>query len=217
MKNIIIDENGDVIWENAFEKLEKVKAEIQKELSVIKRRYDINERAQMPRKLNFNATLTQTLFIAFNRFKKIPYKYAIQIEYEVLSEYVSAYMELLGYIKDYYPDFVGSKALFTAFIGISASAYSYLLTACPDPDVLGELEMLNDKLCEMEFLSAQSGLAKEKSTESKLRADTVGYGVNLTPDFKNVTVNNYAQIGSDEVNKRLASIFGETPRIGGKK
>lgn len=209
MKNsIIIDKNGEPLWQNAFEKLAKIKELIVPELEIIKKRWEFNEKSDYPRKLNFNASIMQTLFIACNKFKKIPYNFAINVDSEIFSEYVGAYMELLQYIKQFYPDFVGSKASFTSFVGISASAYSTLLTTSNDPNMLAEIEILNDNLCELEIVSAQSGISKEKSTETKLRADNIGYGLNLKPDISSITINNSVRLDKESIGRKLESMFG---------
>lgn len=210
MTNILIDENGNEVWQSADERLEEIKKIITPELENIKKRYWANEKAFVPRKLNFNASLTQTLFIACNRLKKVRYIYAVAVTVEVLSEYINAYMELLMYVKGYYPDFIGSKILFTSFMGISASAYSAILTSAKDEDVANEISMLNDRLCELEIASAQSGISREKMTETKLRADTVGYNVDLRPDVRQVVVNNNLHLDADSVNRQIARIFGKT-------
>lgn len=207
-KDIVIDENGESLWFDAFEKLEKIKGSITPELQTIKIRYEKNENSDYPRKLNFNANLTQVLFIAFSKFKKVPYNYAISVDAETFRDYANAYMELLSFIKGFYPDFIGSKATFTSFMGISANAYANILTTSQDPDLVAEIESLNDKLCELEVVSAQSGISKEKSTETKLRADGVGYGLNLRPDIQSITINNNLKLDKENVDRRIASIFG---------
>lgn len=214
---IVIDENGEPLWVNAFEKLEKIKESITPELQTIKIRYEINENSDKPRKLNFNANLTQILFIAFSKFKKIPYSYAISIDAETFRDYADAYMQLLSYIRDFYPDFIGSKTTFTAFMGISANAYANILTTSQNADLVAEIESLNDKLCELEVVSAQSGISKEKSTETKLRADGVGYGLNLRPDIQSITINNNLKLDKENVDRRIASIFGSKMLENNKK
>lgn len=207
-KDIVIDENGEPLWFDAFDKLEKIKESITPELQTIKIRYEKNENSDYPRKLNFNANLTQVLFIAFSKFKKVPYNYAISVDAETFRDYANAYMELLSFIKGFYPDFIGSKATFTSFMGISANAYANILTTSQDADLVAEIESLNDKLCELEVVSAQSGISKEKSTETKLRADGVGYGLNLRPDIQSITINNNLKLDKENVDRRIASIFG---------
>lgn len=213
---IFLDENCEPIWLDAFEKKEKVQKMIEPELQSVKERYERNENAIYPRKLNLNATITQTLFIALSKFKKIPYNYALDVSVDIFRDYANAYMELLNFIKGFYPDFIGSKAIFTAFMGISTNAYSSLLATSPNPDLCAEIESLNDNLCELEVVSAQSGISKEKSTETKLRADGVGYGVNLRPDIQTITTNINLKLDKESIDKRLASMFG-TKMIESKK
>ena len=215
---LIIDDDGNVRspWESADEKLEAVKKTITPELIRLKERFEANENSVKPRQLNFNSTITQTLFIAFNKFKSVPYSIAIHIDVDTLNEYIRAYMGLMEYIKQYYPDFIGSKTVFSAFLGITASAYSALLSSS-DPDVSSEMEMLNDKLCELEIVSAQSGINAERSTETKLRADTVGYGVNLKPNIESVTIKNTMSLDNDSVRRQLERVFGVLPEAKPRK
>lgn len=215
MNQKIINGKQYSMFENPQTKLDTVKKDIAAELMIIKQKYDKNELSEMPRKLNYNATITQSLFISFSQWQNVPYNDAIQIDAETLSAYISAYMELLKYIKGFYPEFIGSKALFTSFIGISSAAYFSLLTEPTDPDVGAEIDILNDKLCELEFVSAQSGLSKDKVTVSKLKADRVGYNLNMAPEFANSTVtNNTILLTEANIARRLEGIMGALP---GKK
>lgn len=204
------DENGEMteIFVNPFEKLATIKAKLEKDLQTIKRRYEANENSQYPRKLNFNVNIVSSVLIACNSFPKVPYKYAVDVDVQIFKDNVSAFMELWEWIKGYYPDFVCSKTLFTNFMGISASAYSFILTNSTDADLASEIEQLNDILCEVEISAAQFGTAKEKTTTTKLGAGGVGYGMDLKTMPESVTINNNLGLGASEVKKQLESILG---------
>ena len=205
-----IDENGETIdaFVDPFEKLEKIKEKLEDDLKRLKEKYEMNEESQYPRKLNFNVNIVSSILIVCNSFPKIPFKYALCIDVDTFKRNVSAFMELWAWVKSFYPDFVCSKTLFTNFMGISSSAYSQILTTTQDVELLSEIELLNDTLCEVEIASAQAGVSKEKTTTVKLGAGGIGYGMELHQVPERVTITNNLELGSSSVQKKISEILG---------
>jgi hypothetical protein len=74
MTTIPINTDGEMLWYDPFAKLEKIKQAIQPQLESIKKKWDRNEVAQFPRKLEFNTYISQMLALNFRKFPKIPSK-----------------------------------------------------------------------------------------------------------------------------------------------
>lgn len=208
MKTIINNDDGSFVWIPPEEKLEKVKDAMSLTMTKVATKVHRNEEREKPLKLNLNTYIATNLFNVLSQFPNVPHNVATSVDFETLREYILAFRELVSYIIDYYDDYVCSKEQFNAFMGISFSAYNQLLISA-DPDILAEMERLEGFLGEIQLVSAQTGMFKEKSTETRLRADGIGHGMNLKneEDKKGgITVNVY---DPEAINKRLGNIMGK--------
>lgn len=204
----IINEDGSFVWIPPKEKLDKITEMIAPTLKRCQERVYQNECRDKPQKLNLNTYIATNLFNALSVFPNVPYNCAIDIDAETLREYILAFRYLVSHIINSYEDYVCTKEQFNAFIGISYGAYNTLLMSS-DADILAEMERLEGFLGEIQLVSAQTGMFKEKSTETRLRADGIGHGMNLKneEDKKGgITVNVY---DPDSINKRLGNIMGK--------
>ena len=205
----IINEDGSFVWIPPKEKINYIKEDLAETLERVRLRVEKNEARDKPQKLNLNTYISTKLFNALSYFPNVPYNCAINIDLETLREYILAFRKLVGYIIDYYDDYVCTKEQFNAFMGISYGAYNTLLISS-DADILAEMERLEGFLGEIQLVSAQTGIFKEKSTETRLRADGIGHGMNLKneEDKKGgITVNVF---DPDAINKKLGNIMGKT-------
>lgn len=208
MKTIINNDDGSFVWIPPQEKLEVVKMKLQPTLDTIAKKIENNENSLKPRKLNFNTYIATSLFNVLSVYPNVPYNVAIGIDKDTLREYILAFRELVSYILDVYCDYVCSKEQFNAFIGISYGAYNKLLVSI-DPDILAEMERLEGFFGELQFAAAQTGLLKERTTETRLRADGIGHAMNLKNDDDkkmSITMNVY---DPDAVNRQLGNIMGK--------
>lgn len=207
METIVINDDGSYLWTDPQIKLDKLKQDVEPKLREIALRYERNESSQYPRKLNYNTQITTILMNSLSQFKNIPNIYVNGMSAETFRDYIIKFREMVSWVLEFYPDYVCSKEQFNAFMGITFSAYNDLLNSS-NPDILCEAERLEGFLGELQLVSAQTGIFKEKTTETRLRADGIGHNLNLRPDVQSITVNNNYKLGAEEVNKRLASILG---------
>lgn len=207
METIVINEDGSFLWTDPQIKLDKLKQDVEPKLREISLRYERNESSQYPRKLNYNTQITTILMNSLSQFKNIPNIYVNGMSAETFRDYIIKFREMVSWVLEFYPDYVCSKEQFNAFMGITFSAYNDLLNSS-NPDILCEAERLEGFLGELQLVSAQTGIFKEKTTETRLRADGIGHNLNLRPDVQSITVNNNYKLGAEEVNKRLQSILG---------
>lgn len=209
MKTIINNDDGSFVWIPPKEKLKQVIETIEPIMCKVRRRVADNECREKPQKLNLNTYIATNLFNALSVFPNVPYNCAIAVDVETLREYIMSFRYLVGHIIDSYDDYVCTKEQFNAFMGISYGAYNTLLISS-DADILAEMERLEGFLGEIQLVSAQTGIFKEKSTETRLRADGIGHGMNLKneEDKKGgITVNVF---DPDAINKKLGNIMGKT-------
>ncbi len=185
-----------------------MKEKIKPHLEVVAKKMQDNDNSLKPRKLNFNTYIATNLFNILSIYPNVPHNVATNIDKDTLREYILAFRELVSYIILYYCDYVCSKEQFNAFIGISYGAYNSLLTSS-NPDVLAEMERLEGFFGELQFAAAQTGLLKEITTETRLRADGIGHAMNLKNDDDkkmSITMNVY---DPDAVNRQLGNIMGK--------
>lgn len=204
----IINEDGSFVWIPPEEKLEHIKEAMGTTMTKVRKRVYDNECRDKPLNLNLNTYIATNLFNALSVFPNVPYNCAIDIDLETLREYILGFRKLVSYIIDNYDDYVCTKEQFNAFVGISYGAYNTLMTSS-DPDILAEMERLEGFLGEIQLVSAQTGKLKERSTETRLKADGIGHGMNLKneEDKKGgITVNVF---DPDSINKRLGNIMGK--------
>lgn len=206
-KNIYINSDGSIMFTDAQEKLQDLKKHIQPKLIDIKERLEINDMAIKPRKLNFNTALTTLILNFLSKYENVPHHYAVKIDKDTLREYILAFREMVSFVLEYYNDYVCTKEQFNAFIGIGYGAYSELLNSA-NGDILAEMERLEGFFSELQFVSAQSGVFKEKSTETRLRSAGVGHNLNIKPDITAININQTYKLDNESIQKRLDKMFG---------
>lgn len=180
-QKIILDSDGNSIWLDPAEKLRKIASSIKVKMDDIRNKYIENENAIKPKKLNYTLLINQILTFEFHRFPQVRRDYAQSIDVDTLKGYINCYFELLDYILWCYPDFLSTKALFCLFVGVAPIVYNDWLFS-NDPDISVEMQFLETHLQDVTLLSSQTGLAKEKSAENRLKAGGIGHNLQLKND-----------------------------------
>lgn len=205
MTAIVYNEDGSPIWTDPKEKLDVVKQALEPQLETIKKKWDRNEIAEFPRKLEFNSYINQLLVINFRKFPKVSSKYAVDIDVETLREYVNCYFDLVEFILGYYQEFVSTKPLFCMFCGIEPYCYNQWLIS-PNPDILAEIQFVETHLEEITVLSAQTGKLKEKSSENRLKSNGIGHNLNLKTAEESAPTINLVSFDVDSVTRQIANM-----------
>ena len=189
MQRIILNSDGSSIWADPNEKLLAVQKSLESSLETISRKIDANDHAMYPRKLNFNTYITTLLLNTLSVYPNISFNDATAIDINTLKEYIKAFRQLVNWILGFYQDYVCTKEQFNAFCGFSYAVYNALLLN-ENPEIVAELERLEGFFGELQLISAQTGMVKEKTTETRLRSDGIGHGMNLkNEDDKKQTIN----------------------------
>ena len=126
MGNIVLDENGQSVFGNPREKLEKIENILRPKLQEIKLKIERNERSPYPQKLNFLPAITNILDANLRKNPLVKYNYAIDIGAEELQEFANAFFDLLLFIRDFVPEYIANKQTFCAFASISVNAFNIL-------------------------------------------------------------------------------------------
>lgn len=205
MEQIIVDENGESIWIDPRIKLKAVKDELAERLEDIKMRIDKNEKSLYPRKLEFNSQISQRLTLVFSKFPVIQTKYANNIDVNTLRDYILVYFELVEFIMNYYEEFISTKPLFCMFVGIEPFAYNNWLV-CENSEIVAQVKFIETHFEEINFISAQTGKLKEKSTETRLRADELGHSMNLKNEEDKRQTINVISFDSKTISKQIADL-----------
>lgn len=205
MAQIPMNENGELLWANPYDKLEKIKEAMKPCLESVQKKVKQNDMAQFPRKLEFNGYINQMLVVNFRKFPKVPSKYAVDVDVETLKDYATCYFDLIAYVLDYYQEFVSTKPLFCMFCGIEPYCYNQWLIS-PDADIVTEIQFLETHFEEITVLSAQTGKLKEKSSENRLKINGIGHNVNLKNNDDNIPTINLVSFDVDSVQRQIANM-----------
>ena len=205
MSEIILNGDGTSIWTDPKEKLEQVKSSLLPHLEKIRTKWDLNEMAQFPRKLDFNNQISQRLALVFRKFPIVPSKYATDLTIDLLQDYITTFYDMVEFIMEYYEDFLVTKVLFCQFLGIDTWTYNQLLISS-DPDILTEMRIVDEMFVNATLLSAQIGKTKEKTSEIRMRVDGVGHSVEMKPSGDEKTTINLISYDAETVKRSLANM-----------
>lgn len=205
MSDIILNTDGTSIWTDPHEKLEAVKVALLPNLQKIKTKWETNEVAQYPRKLEYNPFISQSLTLQFRKFPKVQSNYAVDIDIDTLREYINCYFDLVEFILDFYPEFVSTKSLFILWCGVEPYVYSQWLISS-HPEILSEIQFVETHLEEVTMLSAQTGRLKEKSSETRLKSNGIGHNLNLKTVEDTTPTINLVSFDKDSVLRKLENL-----------
>lgn len=120
-------------------------------------------------------TIKCELYKALSQFKSIDNSIANEATAEQIMRLFSDFLELVSWLNEF-GTFIPSKQIFSAFSGISSTAYTYLMTD-GDEEQKEAMFAIENFLIDMNMEAATNGIAKERTTEFRLRAKNAGHGV----------------------------------------
>lgn len=120
-------------------------------------------------------TMKCELYRALAQFKPIDNSIANDATEEQIMRLFSDFLELVSWLNEF-GTFIPSKQIFSAFSGISTTAYTYLMTD-GDDEQKEAMFAIENFLIDMNMEAATNGIAKERTTEFRLRAKNAGHGV----------------------------------------
>lgn len=150
-------------------------------------------------------TMKCELYRALAQFKSIDNSIANEATAEQIMRLFSDFLELVSWLNEF-GTFIPSKQIFSAFSGISSTAYTYLMTD-GDSEQKEAMFAIENFLIDMNMEAATNGIAKERTTEFRLRAKNAGHGVR-TSTIADDIVDKFDDIKSQaDYNRLLGSVI----------
>ena len=159
-------------------------------------------------------TMKCELYRALAQFKSIDNSIANEATAEQIMRLFSDFLELVSWLNEF-GTFIPSKQIFSAFSGISSTAYTYLMTD-GDDEQKEAMFAIENFLIDMNMEAATNGIAKERTTEFRLRAKNAGHGVRTSTVADDIIDKADDIMSQADYNRLLGSVITQE-LIEGKK
>ena len=118
----------------------------------------------------------------------------------------SDFLELVSWLNEF-GTFIPSKQIFSAFSGISSTAYTYLMTD-GDSEQREAILAIENFLVDMNMEAATNGLAKERTTEFRMKArGSAGHGIRTATTVDDIVDNAKDVMSQADYNRLLGSVI----------
>jgi hypothetical protein len=160
-------------------------------------------------------TMKCELYRALAQFKSIDNSIANEATAEQIMRLFSDFLELVSWLNEF-GTFIPSKQIFSAFSGISTTAYTYLMTD-GDSEQKEAILAVENFLVDMNMEAASQGMAKERTTEFRMRArGSAGHSVRTATAVDDIVEKASDVMSQADYNRLLGSIVAQD-LIEGKK
>lgn len=205
-----------VFAENGFpieDRLGKVKQALEPMFTDLKEKYwqeylDMVERGakKVALKTISPYTMKCELYRALAQFKSIDNSIANEATAEQIMRLFSDFLELVSWLNEF-GTFIPSKQIFSAFSGISSTAYTYLMTD-GDSEQKEAILAIENFLVDMNMEAATNGLAKERTTEFRMKArGSAGHGIRTATTVDDIVDNAKDVMSQADYNRLLGSVI----------
>ena len=208
IETIIYAENGFPIED----RLGKVKETLEPIFEDIKQRY-IEEYYGAIEKGAKKATLKVIspytmkcqIYKALSQFKTIENNVANEATAEQIMQIFADFLEFVSWLNEY-GTFIPTKQIFSAFSGISPTAYTYIMTD-GDSEQREAILAVDNFLVDMQMEAASQGMAKERTTEFRMRArGSAGHGIRTATAVDDIVDDAKGIMSQADYNRLLGSI-----------
>lgn len=160
-------------------------------------------------------TMKCQIYKALSQFKTIENSVANEATAEQIMQIFADFLEFVSWLNDY-GTFIPTKQIFSAFSGISPTAYTYLMTD-GDSEQREAILAVDNFLVDMQMEAASQGMAKERTTEFRMRArGSAGHGVRVATAVDDIVDKAKDVMSQADYNRLLGSIVAQD-LIEGKK
>jgi hypothetical protein len=160
-------------------------------------------------------TIRGEVYKACSQFKTIDNSIANNATAEQITQTFADFLELVSWLNEF-GTFIPSKQLFSAFTGISSTAYTYLMTD-GDSEQREAILAIENFLVDMNMEAATNGIAKEATTKFRLQArGSAGHSVRTATAVDDIVDNAKDVMSQADYNRLLGSIVAQD-LIEGKK
>ena len=150
-------------------------------------------------------TIKCELYKALARFKAIDNTVANELTAEQIMTIFSDFLELVSWLNEY-GIFIPSKQIFSAFSGITPTAYTYLMTD-GDSEQREAILAVENFLIDMNMEAASQGMAKERTTEFRMKArGSAGHGIRTATPVDDIVDNAKEVMSQADYNRLLSGI-----------
>lgn len=151
-------------------------------------------------------TMKCELYRALAQFKSIDNSIANEATAEQIMRLFSDFLELVSWLNEY-GTFIPSKQIFSAFSGISPTAYTYLMTD-GDSEQKEAILAVENFLVDMNMEAASQGMAKERTTEFRMKArGSAGHGIRTATTVDDIVDNAKDVMSQADYNRLLGSVI----------
>ena len=160
-------------------------------------------------------TMKCELYRALAQFKSIDNSIANEATAEQIMRLFSDFLELVSWLNEF-GTFIPSKQIFSAFSGISPTAYTYLMTD-GDSEQKEAILAVENFLVDMNMEAASQGMAKERTTEFRMKArGSAGHGIRTATTVDDIIDKSGDIMSQADYNRMLVGIV-EKDLIEGSK
>lgn len=160
-------------------------------------------------------TMKCELYRALAQFKSIDNSIANEATAEQIMRLFSDFLELVSWLNEF-GTFIPSKQIFSAFSGISTTAYTYLMTD-GDSEQKEAILAVENFLVDMNMEAASQGMAKERTTEFRMKArGSAGHGIRTATTVDDIVDNAKDVMSQADYNRLLGSVITQE-LLGDKK
>lgn len=151
-------------------------------------------------------TMKCELYRELAQFKSIDNSIANEATAEQIMRLFSDFLELVSWLNEF-GTFIPSKQIFSAFSGISSTAYTYLMTD-GDSEQREAILAIENFLVDMNMEAATNGLAKERTTEFRMKArGSAGHGIRTATTVDDIVDNAKDVMSQADYNRLLGSVI----------
>ena len=187
----------ETLGELLYEKKERFIAEYNEEKS------GGNKKAKLKEISPF--TIKCELYKALAQFKAIDNSIANEATAEQIMRLFSEFLELVSWLNEF-GTFIPSKQIFSAFSGISPTAYTYLMTD-GDSEQKEAILAVENFLVDMNMEAASQGMAKERTTEFRMKArGSAGHGIRTATTIDDIIDKSGDVLSQADYNRMLVGI-----------
>lgn len=207
MKNVVVDENGNVIDELALRN-EKIIANLEEKIEEL--RMEKNADLKGKSRFGFRAMmqieneLMQTSMMTAEKF--------VELDYDDIEYYWRSFHSLMSHYNMIF-EIVPTRQTFMLYLGINSRMYKQLLKGGEhgDEDIKDLMTFIEDRLVGKAFTASESGNADAKAVSTRLRAKDVGHDVISASEDK--LLDKVERPSELDLMRQLKSVLGGEPKM----
>lgn len=204
MEEVIIDNDGNLVWGNPTLRLEEIKKVIEPRL----REFQENKRKDLlrmkPLNINYIPQINNVLDANLRKKPLVRFDYATQIPAMVLQDYADKFFDLLIFIREYFPEYIANKQIFCAFCSMSTMAFNQLANS-NDGEIVAIVENITDSCQDTSMTGAMGGAVNSAATFNRMKAKGAGYDMEIKSDSES-KIQTAIILDNDTVRKQLVNM-----------